>query len=370
MPEGLGRVISFREERGMGEGSGGLRAVAFVDGQNLYHAARESFGYRYPNYDPLALARVVCEHRGWRLEEVRFYTGVPAAGDDPFWSRFRSAKLRGMGRGGAKVVTRPLRNASRGGSVMGEGSTARSRRRTRGRAGVRGRARRELRLRPSDTIGSPATAMGDPAATSKPRVPGDRTREILLFFIERLSGSIGRSRLAKLAYMADLESRRYLGHPLTRLRYRVDHFGPFDPRILRELDALRRRARIFEERLQTPDGSRYHRYRAAKRAHRRSLTRGEEAILSYVLSLYAEKDLREFLDDVILETAPFRRAKAKRRGTPLDMDSMNNEAKDRLGGIDLEKVLLAEEEARAGKTVPLEEARGEHLGRDRRKRAS
>jgi uncharacterized LabA/DUF88 family protein len=27
------------------------RAVAFIDGQNLYHAARESFGYTYPNYD-------------------------------------------------------------------------------------------------------------------------------------------------------------------------------------------------------------------------------------------------------------------------------------------------------------------------------
>ena len=27
------------------------RAVAFIDGQNLYHAARESFGYTYPNFD-------------------------------------------------------------------------------------------------------------------------------------------------------------------------------------------------------------------------------------------------------------------------------------------------------------------------------
>ena len=93
----------------MDEGGGARRAVAFFDGQNLYHAAREVFGYRYPNYDPLALARVVCRRRGWRLEEVRFYTGVPAARDDPSWSSFWSAKLRGIGRRGAKVVTRPLR---------------------------------------------------------------------------------------------------------------------------------------------------------------------------------------------------------------------------------------------------------------------
>ena len=31
------------------------RAVAFVDGQNLFHAAREAFGYTYPNYNVSAL---------------------------------------------------------------------------------------------------------------------------------------------------------------------------------------------------------------------------------------------------------------------------------------------------------------------------
>jgi len=30
--------------------------VAFVDGQNLFHAAREPFGYTYPNYDVRALS--------------------------------------------------------------------------------------------------------------------------------------------------------------------------------------------------------------------------------------------------------------------------------------------------------------------------
>ena len=61
----------------MGGESRARRAVAFLDGQNLYHAAREVFGYTHPNYDPFALARTICARRGWRLEEVRFYTGVP-----------------------------------------------------------------------------------------------------------------------------------------------------------------------------------------------------------------------------------------------------------------------------------------------------
>ena len=32
------------------------RTVAFVDGQNLFHAAREAFGYTYPNYEVRALS--------------------------------------------------------------------------------------------------------------------------------------------------------------------------------------------------------------------------------------------------------------------------------------------------------------------------
>ena len=31
------------------------RAIAFVDGQNLFYAAKEAFGYTYPNYDPDSL---------------------------------------------------------------------------------------------------------------------------------------------------------------------------------------------------------------------------------------------------------------------------------------------------------------------------
>jgi hypothetical protein len=42
------------------------RAIAFVDGQNLFHAAQEAFGYDYPNYHPLALADRLCAERGWR----------------------------------------------------------------------------------------------------------------------------------------------------------------------------------------------------------------------------------------------------------------------------------------------------------------
>lgn len=40
------------------------RAFVFVDGQNLFHSAREAFGYTYPNYDVIALANRVCLAQG------------------------------------------------------------------------------------------------------------------------------------------------------------------------------------------------------------------------------------------------------------------------------------------------------------------
>ncbi len=85
------------------------RAIAFFDGQNLFHAAKDSFGYTFPNFDPLKLASSVCSQQGWDLIGCNFYTGVPDRGDDSFWSDFWSAKLLSMSRQGIKTFSRPLK---------------------------------------------------------------------------------------------------------------------------------------------------------------------------------------------------------------------------------------------------------------------
>lgn len=85
------------------------RTVAFIDGQNLYHAARESFGYTYPNFDVRALSLSICQNKGWELDLVRFYTGVPDKSDDPFWNYFWHHKLAMLGRQGVYTYSRSLR---------------------------------------------------------------------------------------------------------------------------------------------------------------------------------------------------------------------------------------------------------------------
>lgn len=84
-------------------------AVAFIDGQNLFHSAKEAFGYSFPNYDPKVLSERVCLLNGWQLAGVHFYSGVPDATVSPDWHHFWTRKLAVMGSRGVHSFTRPLR---------------------------------------------------------------------------------------------------------------------------------------------------------------------------------------------------------------------------------------------------------------------
>ncbi len=86
------------------------RTVVFIDGQNLFYAVKHAFGYIYPNFDAICLAKSICEKQGWQLTQTRFYTGIPSSEDKPFWNSFWAAKLAVMGsRPAVHVFTRPLR---------------------------------------------------------------------------------------------------------------------------------------------------------------------------------------------------------------------------------------------------------------------
>ena len=89
------------------------QAITFFDGQNLFYAAREAFGYTTPNYDPPALSRRLCQEHGWQLKQVRFYTGVPGQQEDPGGYQFWTAKLQGLRNARAAVFQRTLRYRER-----------------------------------------------------------------------------------------------------------------------------------------------------------------------------------------------------------------------------------------------------------------
>ena len=85
------------------------RTIVFFDGQNLFHSAREAFGYTYPNFDPKLLAKRVCDRQSWSLIQTRFYTGIPNDQVAPTWHYFWMKKLAYMGTRGVICFSRALR---------------------------------------------------------------------------------------------------------------------------------------------------------------------------------------------------------------------------------------------------------------------
>ncbi len=82
-----------------------LRSVVFIDGQNLYHLAKEAWHvpgqsdvYSYPSYDVEKLAaELVNKEPGRALHQIRFYTGVPdprLGQNQQFWHLFWARKTR------------------------------------------------------------------------------------------------------------------------------------------------------------------------------------------------------------------------------------------------------------------------------------
>ena len=97
----------------MNAGSAPNRAIAFFDGQNLFAAERDAFGFTTPSYGVPRLAQAIALQLGWDLTETRFYTGMPNRQDNPRLHRHWTLRLRRMRAEGVVVTARPLRRRRR-----------------------------------------------------------------------------------------------------------------------------------------------------------------------------------------------------------------------------------------------------------------
>ena len=97
----------------MSSGSAPNRAIAFFDGQNLFAAARDAFGFTTASYGVPRLAQAIAFQRGRDLIETRFYTGMPDRHENPRLHRHWTLRLRRMRAEGVVVTARPLRRRRR-----------------------------------------------------------------------------------------------------------------------------------------------------------------------------------------------------------------------------------------------------------------
>ena len=83
-------------------------AIFYFDAQNLYRRAREVFPHvKYPNFDPIALSRLVAQKYSLKVKKIKFYTGIPPKKRNPYWNKFWSKKLALLGKSElVKIFTR------------------------------------------------------------------------------------------------------------------------------------------------------------------------------------------------------------------------------------------------------------------------
>src|SRR4029079_10967459 len=78
----------------------------------LYRASKDAFGYNHPNYDVYKLSEKIAAEKGWQLNKVHFYTGIPDRNESALWHDFWAAKLAVMGTRGIGTFSRPVRYAN------------------------------------------------------------------------------------------------------------------------------------------------------------------------------------------------------------------------------------------------------------------
>lgn len=175
-----------------------------------------------------------------------------------------------------------------------------------------------------------------------------RNAQVLKFFAQQCRG-LERTKLQKLAYLADLESRKLLGKPITDFRYQWYNHGPFDRAIYDAIDELIQHGFAETDEVHYPNGFVGHRIFDTGHPVAFAFSPAQTQILAYVAKEYTQTSLRELLEDVVYVSEPMQAV--ERRGQPLPMDSVDNQAKQEIG-FDLEEVLANEREAEAGNYVP------------------
>lgn len=172
-----------------------------------------------------------------------------------------------------------------------------------------------------------------------------KTAQVLSFFAQQYgSPGIPRKRLVKLAYMADVLARQYLGHPVTDFGYIKDHYGPNArelPSVVQELAE----AGVAEERVEHDGAYRTIRLLDAHQPIVFDFSLGENEVLSYVVENYKDMELQEFIDLVVKETDPF--TAVTTHGEELPMQLVDDTMKQSVG-FDLESILSAEHQVAQG----------------------
>lgn len=181
-----------------------------------------------------------------------------------------------------------------------------------------------------------------------------KNAQVLRYLLEVAPG-IGHTKLAKFAYLADLEARKYLGRPISSFRYVYDRHGPFDSRgFFVAKDELLEGGYITESQVPLGPYVGFEMY-PTERSVEYDFGLPEVQLLKYIADTYLSKNVRDLCDEVVYKTEPMLHA---RQGSALPMSRVDRKP-GRRHAFDLERMLAGEASAQAGRVRPVAEVLNE-----------
>lgn len=181
-----------------------------------------------------------------------------------------------------------------------------------------------------------------------------RNAQVLRFLLEEAPG-VGHTKLAKYAYLADLEAIRHTGHQISEMRYSFYHHGPFDAvRFFAAKDELLNGGFATDEIvLYGPYPG--HCLQPTPVAVEYSFDRSEVEVLRYVVQSYLSHNAKDLCNEIVYQTEPMVGAE---RDQELDMFKVRPNDDDVLG-FRVERMLAGEASAKSGVGIPLSDAKDE-----------
>ena len=176
---------------------------------------------------------------------------------------------------------------------------------------------------------------------------------LLVKFFAQAYPRIPRTNLVKYIYLADVHAWEYLGHPISTLNYRRDRHAPYDPAIEDAVEELIASGHADEKRegwFSWRGGGEYVLLIDHGRPVAFDFTRGEAAVLDYVVRVYLSMNFKELLRDVVYQTPPMKADVPRKR--PLPMERLANTGTKRVG-FRLDDVLKGEDECGRGELISL-----------------
>jgi hypothetical protein len=156
-----------------------------------------------------------------------------------------------------------------------------------------------------------------------PRIDPD-VRALIAYIVARASGkgiTLNRTRLVKLLYLVDIERVRTRRDPLTGLRWRFYHYGPYAYELI---DTLRSMEGVELATAAWRDNVLYRSAPGAPGAE--DWKAGTKIVIDGVIDRFAPLDLNELLDYVYFHTGPMADAE---RGQWLDLALARDDPRER-----------------------------------------